>query len=224
VIAIEPKKLLIFTAIRAEAKAVRRALEASAATIGVSWQVRIVGIRANRLDAALPRETIGGIILAGFAGALDPSLKVGDVVVEGWSGEPLGFRCGKIHTAGEIVATPAAKAVLFAATRALAVDMEGEIVRQAANTLGVPFLHVRAITDSAADSLEPAVLGFVDDVGSVRPMALTLGLLRRPGLIPELSRLGVNARLAGRNLGNIVTRFMSADDALGHGSQASRLN
>lgn len=209
--AIESKKALIFTAIRAEANAVIRALEASAGGIAVPWDVRVIGIQAKRLAAALPREAIGGIILAGFAGALDPSLKVGDVVVEGWTKEPLGFRCGKIHTAGEIVATPEAKAALFGETGALAVDMEGEVVRRAVESLGAPFVHVRAISDSAGDAVDPAVLGFVDDVGCVRPMALTLGLLRRPSLVPKLSRLGANARLAGRSLGGIVVRLMAAD-------------
>jgi len=189
-------------------------LEASAGSIVVPWEVRVIGIRAKRLPAALPHEAIGGIILAGFAGALDPSLHVGDVVVDGWSKQPLDFRCGKIHTAAGIVATPSAKAALFKETGALAVDMEGEMVRRAAASLGVPFLHVRAISDSAADSLDPAVLEFVDDVGRMRPMALTLGLLRRPGLVPKLSRLGANARLAGQKLGSAILRIVASCDKI----------
>ena len=102
-----------------------------------------------------------------------------------------------------------------AVVKALAVDMEGEAVRALAASWGVPFLHVRAISDTASESLDPAILGFVDEVGGVRAGALMMGLLRRPGLIPHLVRLGKNSGLAGRHLGEVVAQLV--------GSQSSRL-
>ena len=205
---IEAEKTVIFTAIGAEAKAIRRALEASIGRLAHPWEVHVIGIRAGRLPAESSLCGVQRIILAGFAGALDPTLQVGDVVVDGWPGEPIGFRCGKIHTAGEIIATPASKASLFAETGALAVDMEGDIVRAFAERLGARFLHVRAISDSAAEAVDPTILRFVDDVGNVRPTAVTLGLLRRPSLVPQLARLGANAKLAGRNLGEAMVAIV----------------
>ncbi|MGE9293309.1 MAG: hypothetical protein ACQKBW_06830, partial [Puniceicoccales bacterium] len=56
------------------------------------------------------------VILAGFGGALDPSLQRGDIVID--RGE------GKIHTAADVVSTPAEKAALFEKTGCPVVDME----------------------------------------------------------------------------------------------------
>lgn len=206
------RKLFIFTAVHAESKAIARALRNRG--MNSSVEIRVIGIRAKHLQADMTSSTTRGIIMAGFAGALEASLRIGDVVVAGLPSHFVidgGFREGLIHTSADMAATPAKKLELFAMTGALAVDMEGERVRPFADSLGVPFLHIRAISDTATDALDPAVLDFIDDRGRVRPFALTWGLVRRPGLILKLARLGLNARVAGKRLGEVVAKLMGSD-------------
>jgi adenosylhomocysteine nucleosidase len=184
-----PPKLHIFTAIHAEAKAIRPVLPP-----GV--ELTIIGIRAVRLPQQLQAGTI---IMAGFAGALDPSLRIGDIVHD----DPP----GTIHTSTQIIATPADKAALFAQTGAKAVDMENAIVRAMADRLSIPFFGVRAISDTATDSLDPAILSFVDETGRLRPAALAKTVLQRPALIPQLNHLRLNSAIAGRTLANALRVF-----------------
>lgn len=209
-----PGSLLIFTAVHAEASAIAKAVRTHGRLGTVD--IRVIGIRGAHLPSDGPTPEIRGIILAGFAGALDPTLRIGDVVVDGLSLQGSGeatFRAGRIHTSSDIVATPTEKTALFQQNGAIAVDMEGETVRRFADSLGVLFIHVRAISDTAADALDPAILNFVDDFGRVRPLALFRGLLRRPRLIPKLVRLGVNSRLAGIRLGKVVAELIGFDPA-----------
>ncbi|MDB5173731.1 MAG: nucleoside phosphorylase [Phycisphaerales bacterium] len=145
--------------------------------------------------------------MAGLAGGLDPSLRVGDVVIDdcppGLAVE-VSHRPGRIHSGGAVIATTSQKATLFAQTRALAVDMETATVRAAAQRQGVPFLAIRAISDASDDVLDPAVLKLVDAFGRPRPIAIAATLVRRPGLATYLKRLGASSQLAADNLGKAV--------------------
>jgi adenosylhomocysteine nucleosidase len=225
---IEGRRLLIFTAVRAEATAVADALGARLGRgVGpvkfcagqLPVELHIVGIGARRVPREVGRETVCGIILAGLAGALDPELAIGDVIVEGL---PEGcalkskVRRGRIHAAAELVATPAQKGVLFRETGAAAVEMEGERVRRLAREIGVPYLGIRGISDRADEAIDPAVLGLVDELGRPRPFAIAWTLLRRPGMAGDLKRLGAGANLAAQNMAAVVEEFVtSAPDALG---------
>lgn len=161
--------------------------------------------------------------MAGLAGGLDPSLRTGQIVIDersSWVGADGGgadfkfgadFRCGRIHTARRMICSPAEKAALFRQTGALAVEMENEIVREASDRWGVPFTGIRAICDAACDMLDPAVLSFVDPFGRPRPAALARGLVRRPGLIPQLVRLAADTRTATDWLGKGVRRLLDGN-------------
>jgi nucleoside phosphorylase len=153
--------------------------------------------------------------MAGLAGALEPSLSVGDVVVDQASDFPVTdgrWRRGGIHTAGEIVATPAGKSALFRAGGDLVVEMENAFARRFAAERGVPFLGVRAVSDSAAEPLDAAVLRFVDPSGRVRLGRLAAELCRRPGLIPALWRLRSRTAIALRNLSGAVRQIVEEGD------------
>lgn len=158
------------------------------------------------------RATVA-IIMAGLAGALHPALQIGDVVIDAASDKIPGnlkFRRGKIYTADRLIATPAVKADLFHATGALVVEMENAIIRAAANAAGIPFIGIRAVSDTADQALDPAVLGLVDNLGRMRPLAIAGTLLRRPALIPYLNRLGAASRLAADRLAEAVREILDA--------------
>jgi purine-nucleoside phosphorylase len=146
------------------------------------------------------------ILMAGFAGALDPRLAIGDIV---WD-EP----AGTIYTSNEIVATAAEKAALFARTGTGAVDMENAMVRKFAERMGARFFGIRAISDTANEDLDPRVLQFVDETGRPRPAAIAKGLLLRPALIPTLNRLRINSAIAGRALAVAVRTFLEENGEL----------
>jgi adenosylhomocysteine nucleosidase len=219
--------LVILTAVRLEARAIARGLGVRTGTLwrfgfddtefGFPIMARLVGIGAGQLPAQLAND-LGCVILAGFAGALDPSLNVGDVVLDWPAGDlkgpaPAGpFRLGRIHAAGGIVATAEQKSRLFAETGAAAVEMEGDAVRKRLAGTGVPLIGLRAITDAADEALDPALLALVDRFGRPRPFALAGFLARHPGRIGSLRRLGTAARLAGRRLSEAVSSLVRSHE------------
>jgi len=182
---IDSTKPLIFAALELEAAALRKEL---------NIEVQVIGIRACRLPRALPRAS--RIILAGLAGALDPALKIGDIVMD-----------GSIHTSDRLIATAAEKAELFQTTGARAVDMETAVVRRAAQAAGIPFTAIRAVSDTADQALDPALLTVVDEVGRPRPLKVAALLVRRPNLVPQLRRLEADSRKALAALAIAVGRL-----------------
>jgi adenosylhomocysteine nucleosidase len=206
--------LLILTALRFEAVAIAKRLglsfsgpflAGSGGNEGV--ELRVVGPRCARLSQVGVAPGCRGIIMAGLAGAVEPSLRVGDVVVDERSNlaAPEGrWRRGAIYTSGDVVATVAQKRALVAATGALVVDMENEVARAFAGGRGVPFLGIRAVSDAADDAIDPATLRWVDEAGALRPGRVVADICRNPLRIPPLLLLGVRSRLAVANLAAAV--------------------
>jgi len=178
---------------------------------GAAVDLHTIGIRGVRLPLpSLAESSI--LILAGLGGAIDPSLRIGDVVVHAPAGlvpDELPWRRGPICSAHQLISTPADKAGLFATTGALAVDMESDVVRKAAAEQDVPCIAIRTISDTADEAIDPAVMSFVDDLGRPRLGAVASGLLRRPGLLRDLSHLAKNSKLASQRLGEAVRQLLS---------------
>lgn len=183
----DPVRPVILVPLELEARAIRKA---------VDNEVHVIGLRATRLPT-LPDNA--RVILAGLAGALEPTLGAGDLVIDTpIPGLPqhLPWRVGPIHTSDRLVGAPAEKAALHRETGALAVDMEGAILYRAAQNV----IHLRAISDAAHTAVDPAVLRFIDNTGRPRPLAVATTLLRRPSLLPHLLTLRSNTNLALCNL------------------------
>jgi adenosylhomocysteine nucleosidase len=202
-----PTKIVILTAVQMEFNAVERAL---AGVDRQSVELRLIGIGGVRIQTQPTFDPDATIIMAGLAGALDPSLKVGDVVIDDPHGlVPAsidGCRRGAIHGADRIIATPAEKSALFERTGALAVDMESTIVKKSAASI----INVRAISDTADEVLDPRVVQLVDDAGRAKPGVIARMVIRRPSLVPYLSRLGKNSKIACNALGDAVRRTVDA--------------
>ena len=221
--------VVIFTAVRMEHRAVARRLGARATSAAVSvatmggrdTEIHTIGIGGRHLPAALPPNA-ACVILAGLGGGLDPALAVGDVVIDAGDftlilGEtdvepPAApdVRRGRIVSSSVPLTTPDDKARWFQESGALAVDMEASAVRPLAAAAGVPFVHVRAISDAAGDAVDPAVLGLVDAVGRPRPFGIAAYVLQHPGRVAALARLGAAANLAVGRLADAVAFIVAA--------------
>jgi adenosylhomocysteine nucleosidase len=182
-----------------------------------AWgEIHLIGIGAVRFRPDLLAKGTDCVLMAGLAGGLDPSLQVGNMVVDEQSDgdiPPIGSlrpRRGGIHTADRLIATVADKSELFKQTGALAVEMENAIVREAAAKAQIPFIGLRIISDTAQQALDPAIMGFINEIGRVRIGRLAAGLARRPGLIGPLRQLGIHASLACDQLAGTVRQWIDA--------------
>jgi adenosylhomocysteine nucleosidase len=86
------------------------------------------------------------------------------------------------------------------------VDMESFWIGTLAQQAGVPFLTVRSVSDSRAESLPP-LDGLVDDFGHVRMKPMCRYLLSHPLGIGQLARLGLQAQRAQNSLTSFTVNF-----------------
>lgn len=139
----------------------------------------------------------GVLISSGFAGGLDPMLKVGDVLLAknfsnpgllAGAGVPQAV-FGTLTTQPRAAETVADKAALFAQTGASAVDMETAVIAELCSQHGLPMLSLRGISDPASEPLPVSFLTWFDPVKQKpRVGALLLELARHPGKIPAFTR------------------------------------
>lgn len=168
----------------------------------------LVGTRLEDVGA-----DVTAVLSFGIAGGLAPALRPGDLVVAtrvrdrsgAWAGDfdwttalarHTGARLGVVAGAGTIVADPAAKRVLRNATDALIVDLESAAAAAFAMARGVPFACLRAVADTAADTLPRAALVGMTADGRTAPGRVAWELLRRPADLPALYRAAARTRVA----------------------------
>ena len=130
-----------------------------------------------------------GVILAGFAGALHPDLKRGDVFVTAGANFLLPHlpeaerpREAKLATVEKIAGSAAAKQELFERTGAWLCDMEQAHVAAVAQELGLPFIGIRIVSDEAHEDLPADTLSrsYDQETGTYTPWKLAGHLTRNP--------------------------------------------
>jgi adenosylhomocysteine nucleosidase len=136
---------------------------------------------------------VSGMISIGFCGALDPALKVGDIVR------------ADILTIDRVAITAAEKCALRANSGAVAVEMEAAAVARKAGEWGVPFQSIRAVSDTAFDDMPLDFNRYRDREGRFSRSRIALAALARPfTALPALLRLDHNCRLAAEALGEFL--------------------
>ena len=158
------------------------------------------------------------IISAGFAGALDNTLAVGDVITPAWVINARdGVRVETGRGAGVLVtvastASVEQKAKLAKAYSAQAVDMEAAAVALGAQARGVDFAALKAISDAASFELPP-MDRFVTLDGKFRTVPFAIFAALRPQLWSTVFGLARNSGLASRALCGALERFLEDETA-----------
>ncbi|MBS0378512.1 MAG: phosphorylase [Proteobacteria bacterium] len=176
---------------------------------------------ASQAATALIRQGATALASFGMAGALDPHLRPGDIVLpelirgemaatfrtdERWHGTAVNaFASARISSEGSLVSVAApvtgrqAKAALRNSSGARAVDMESLAIARIAAAQALPFLAVRVIID-AADVELPASATAATPGGQVSVVGVLAGLIRRPADLKGLLRLARAFRQANQGL------------------------
>ncbi|MCW5731046.1 MAG: phosphorylase [Alphaproteobacteria bacterium] len=193
------------------------------------WPDALIGCAASRPEKAMAEAArladagAGALLSFGIAGGLEPGLAPGTLVVateivtedgrhpchpalRDWLRALLPeARLAPVFGSDRPAASEADKASLRA-RGAFAVDMESAAVAAIASRRGLPFAVLRAIADPAERALPAAALDAVDDNGRPAIGRVLRALLRRPGDLPALLRLGRDSRLAHRSLEGLFGR------------------
>ena len=176
---------------------------------------------ATRIEQALQREQPELLISGGFAGGLDPELRVAELVADSRRSCPAllariheSVRRGEFLSVSSPLETVAAKSVAFRDTGALAVDMETEAIARACSAAGVPALFIRAISDAAADEIPlPFEASYDLRLQRPRPLGVCLALLRRPAKLPRFVRFLRDLKTARATLTRAVWEVLENHSA-----------
>jgi adenosylhomocysteine nucleosidase len=173
------------------------------------------------------------VLTCGFAGGLNPDLKLGDVVFEltDWRGEfhepqtekkigdsqssPLrekllaaGAKPAKFFCADRITTTVAEKKKLRDETGADAVETESGAIHAVCRERGIPCATVRVISDTANEDLPLDFNALAKPDMNLDYGKLAWAVVKSPGKIGALLKLQKQARLAAERLADTLSRLL----------------
>ncbi|HTU93395.1 MAG TPA: hypothetical protein VMF69_25160 [Gemmataceae bacterium] len=163
------------------------------------------------------------VLSVGFSGALQPGLRVGDLVLATEIVDQQGNRwpalrrdalagwnipSGRLLTVPELVGAPQEKQRLGQKHDAIAVDMESGVAARLCHEQNVPFACLRVVSDDWQTALSPHLVELLHR-GRVSPPRLLARLLRHPTLFGELWHLAGQTRRAAQKL-LILRSFLSS--------------
>lgn len=211
------KRLLVLVALELEARTLARELGLRAVP-GAAWphhrtgalEIACVGLRGAHMDRRLDAcDSPDVVVSAGVCGALSPSLREGALVVPetviAGDGDrvptavlPALTRRGSLLCPRTLVETPSEKARLWIETGAIAVDLESGPIAAWARARALPFAVVRAVSDTASESVPAELAAAVASDGTVNAARAVRAALGRPRVIGRALTLrrGTSAALS----------------------------
>jgi len=211
----KPASLLLTFALKEEVRPFQR-------LIGLRSDLRVlltgIGQRSaeKAIRRALSEQSPKLVLTCGFAGGLNPELKVGEVVFSSDDDFPLssallaaGTHAAKFHCAERIASTVGQKRALRESTGADAVEMESGVIRAICREHNIPSATVRVISDSAEEDL-PLDFNLLMDAGqnlSYGRLAMTLA--GSPGKISALLKLQRQTKDAAEKLAQVLAGIIS---------------
>lgn len=149
------------------------------------------------------------MISCGLAGALQPHLAVGDLIVQSTRADLVAmaetalkdagvpFHVGSLVTVSKPVLLPADRRALAERTKAIAVDMESQTIARFCQERSIPCLALKGVSDDIDDDLTPILGGF--DIVHIPRIALRV--VTRPGTWRLAARLARSSYRAATHLG-----------------------
>jgi len=172
------------------------------------WLLIANGPGPRLVERALEqRHDVDRLLSVGFCGALDPALRIGDIVVSGEvpKGLQASFVQGDVVSVDRVAFTAREKSDLRAVTGAAVVEMESAAVAQKAREWDVPFGCVRVVSDVAGDDLPLDFNRYRDVDGRFERTRIVLAALGSPfTVLPGLVRLDRDCRRAAERLGEFL--------------------
>jgi adenosylhomocysteine nucleosidase len=211
--------ILVTFAIPVEARPFQRRLPQPHPTI----HLVVTGIGQRNAETvvrnALARFSPKLVLSCGFAGALQPALQSGAVLFEADDAFPLidslhaaGARPARFHCATRIVGTANDKRALRQQTGADAVEMESAAIRRLCADAGIPSATVRAISDTADETLPLDFNQYLDDMNRLRFAKMAAAIILSPARLRASMRLQRQSQQAALNLADVLVRVTGAAD------------
>ncbi len=186
-------------------------------------------VPASRLVSSLALPEL--VLSCGFAGGLNPDLKLGDVVFEisGSRGNETQIKSGKqsetpyvvsyeklvaagakpakFFSADHVAVTGAEKKKLRDETGADAVEMESAAIHAVCRERGIPCITVRVISDTANEDLPLDFNAVAKPDKSLDCGKLFLAIAKSPGKIAALMKLQKQTRFAAERLAQVLAKI-----------------
>jgi adenosylhomocysteine nucleosidase len=161
---------------------------------GKRWILLANGPGPQLVEQALMKKIdVSGLISTGFCGALDPALKIGDVVTD----------AAAVLSIDRVAVTALEKRELREKTGARVIEMESAAVAKKAAEWGVKYRCIRAVSDVAGEDMPLDFNLFRNSDGRFSRMRIAMAALRRPfTVLPALLRLDRNSKIAAHALGD----------------------
>ena len=221
---------LICFALKEEAAPFRKI---AAAKSGIS--ILLTGIGRQNAEKSLREFLAGGaslVLTCGFAGGLNPELKLGEVVFEIFPGRSQGdetqikneletpdvVSCEKLVAAGakpakffcadHIATTVAEKKNLRAETGADVVEMESAAIHAVCREHGIPCATVRVISDTASEDLPLDFNALSKPDKNLDFGKLFLAIAKSPGKIGALMQLQKKTKFAAEQLAEVLAKII----------------
>jgi adenosylhomocysteine nucleosidase len=185
-------------------------------------QVWMTGIGRSNAAKSI-REAISlvepeRVITAGFAGGLNPSLKLGTVVYEqdydaGFAAdlEELGAVAAKFYCHKRVATTAQEKRELWQSSGADVVEMESSVIRNICRERKIPSATIRVISDDAGQDLPLDFNALMTSGDRINYLKLMWAVLSRPSRIPRLVEFQRHTVFAARRLGAVLQELVRAE-------------
>jgi adenosylhomocysteine nucleosidase len=197
-------------------------------------------IRAGgALAMVLEKYSLSMVISIGYAGGTHPDIKAGDLLVarrflslpnDGSPPEKIDVTSclakqaekvppsekysaykGSLLTVNEVICKPEDKKMFGEKYGVNAIDMETSVLAQMAAVRKLPFLSVRAISDTVGQKLVD-VSSFMEKDGQVSTLKAGWYVLTHPGAIPRFISLQEIARRGTKNITDFLINFLKLVD------------
>ena len=150
------------------------------------------------------------VFTCGLAGALNPSLRIGDVIFQTTNAllaerlRAAGATAASFHCATRVAVTAAEKSALRQQTGTDAVEMESAVIQRVCAEADVPCATVRAISDLATEDLPLDFNKLMTRGQTMSGVKLAAAILMQPQRFPALLRLGRNSARAANELSHVL--------------------